>query len=106
MGLALSRYYRGDEPLWRRAWERIGVNQVRQTEQLVSLFEEYEIRLPGLSPNSPPIRFCKVVTQTARSLCDQAGALLIIDYRGKSYQYNLADVVVNSLTKYAGWKEM
>jgi len=85
------------------------VNQVGQTEQLVSLFEQYGDQIAGIVtefPTNPLLQSGDL--QTARSLCDQAGALLIIDPTMVSPKNakitNLADVVVNSLTKYAGWE--
>jgi cystathionine gamma-synthase len=85
------------------------VNQVGQTEQLVSLFEEYGDQIAGIItefPTNPLLQSGDL--QTARSLCDQAGALLIIDPTMASPKNakitSLADVVVNSLTKYAGWE--
>jgi cystathionine gamma-synthase len=85
------------------------VNQVGQTEQLVSLFEQYGDQIAGIVtefPTNPLLQSGDL--QTARSLCDQAGALLIIDPTMASPKNakitSLADVVVNSLTKYAGWE--
>ena len=85
------------------------VNQVGQTEQLVSLFEKYGDQIAGIVtefPTNPLLQSGDL--QTARSLCDQAGALLIIDPTMASPKNakitSLADVVVNSLTKYAGWE--
>ncbi len=85
------------------------VNQVGQTEKLVSLFEEYGDQIAGIVtefPTNPLLQSGDL--QTARSLCDQAGALLIIDPTMASPKNakitSLADVVVNSLTKYAGWE--
>jgi cystathionine gamma-synthase len=85
------------------------VNQVNQTDQLVSFSKSMGIKLRALSLNFPPIPFCRQETmETARTLCDQAGALLIIDPTMVSPKNakitKLADVVVNSLTKYAGWE--
>jgi len=85
------------------------VNQVGQTEQLISLFEKYGDQIAGVVtefPTNPLLQSGNL--QTARSLCDQVGALLIIDPTMASPKNakitNLADIVVNSLTKYAGWE--
>ena len=74
-----------------------------------SLFEEYGDQIAGIVtefPTNPLLQSGDL--QTARSLCDQAGALLIIDPTMASPKNakitSLADVVVNSLTKYAGWE--
>ena len=85
------------------------VNQVNQTDQLVSLFEKYGEQIAGIVtefPTNPLLQAGDM--ETARTLCNQAGALLIIDPTMVSPKNakitKLADVVVNSLTKYAGWE--
>ena len=89
--------------------EVIEVNQVGDTAQLVSLFQQYGDQIAGVVtefPTNPLLQAGDL--ELVRSLCDQADALLIIDptmVSPKNAKITpLADVVVNSLTKYAGWE--
>ena len=87
----------------------IEVNGVGQTDQLKSIFVNYGDRIAGLItefPTNPLLQAGDL--ETVRSLCDQAQALLVVDPTMVSPKNakitHLADVVVNSLTKYAGWE--
>ena len=89
--------------------EVIEVNQVGDTAQLASLFQQYGDQIAGVVtefPTNPLLQAGDL--ELVRSLCDQADALLIIDptmVSPKNAKITpLADVVVNSLTKYAGWE--
>ncbi len=85
------------------------VNQVGKTDQLAAIFEKYGDQVAGVVtefPTNPLLQSGEV--EYVRSLCNQANALLIMDPTMVSPKNakitHLADVVVNSLTKYAGWE--
>ncbi len=85
------------------------IHQVGSTDQLVTIFKKYGEQIAGIVtefPTNPLLQSGDL--EMARSLCDQANALLIVDPTMVSPKNakitHLADVVVNSLTKYAGWK--
>ena len=85
------------------------VNAVGNTDELISLFDKYGNEIAGVVtefPTNPLLQAGDL--ELVRKLCDQSGALLIIDPTMVSPKNakitSTADVVVNSLTKYAGWE--
>ncbi len=85
------------------------VNQVGNTDQLSAIFEKYGDQIAGVVtefPTNPLLQSGDI--EYVRTLCDRTNALLIIDPTMVSPKNakitHLADVVVNSLTKYAGWE--
>ena len=89
--------------------EVIEVKQVGDTEKLKSIFHNRGEHIAGIVTEFPtnPLLQSGDLTEV-RKLCHQADALLVIDPTMVSPQNakitELADVVVNSLTKYAGWE--
>jgi cystathionine gamma-synthase len=87
----------------------IELNEVGDSAQLHSLFDTYGEKIAGVVtefPTNPLLQAGDL--QLVRKLCDQADALLVIDPTMVSPKNakitEIADVVVNSLTKYAGWE--
>jgi cystathionine gamma-synthase len=87
----------------------IELNEIGDSSQLQSLFDIYEEKIAGVVtefPTNPLLQAGDL--QLVRKLCDQADALLVIDPTMVSPKNakitEIADVVVNSLTKYAGWE--
>ena len=89
--------------------EVIEVLEVTNGETLSAVFQEYGDEIAGVVtefPTNPLLQAGDL--EKARELCDQSNAMLIIDPTMVSPKNakitKLADVVVNSLTKYAGWE--
>ena len=87
----------------------IEITQVGDTEKLVEIFQTYGDQIAGVVtefPTNPLLQAGDL--EKVRSLCDKYSSLLIIDPTMVSPKNakitHLADVVVNSLTKYAGWE--
>ena len=89
--------------------EVIEITQVGDTEKIVEIFQTYGDQIAGVVtefPTNPLLQAGDL--EKVRSLCDKYSSLLIIDPTMVSPKNakitHLADVVVNSLTKYAGWE--
>ena len=87
----------------------IELNEVGDSAQLQSIFDTYREKVAGVVtefPTNPLLQAGDL--QLVRKLCDQTDALLVIDPTMVSPKNakitEIADVVVNSLTKYAGWE--
>jgi cystathionine gamma-synthase len=87
----------------------IEVHQIGNLDLLSSLFEKHGDSIAGVItefPTNPLLQAGDL--EKARGLCDQADALLVVDPTMVSPKNaritGMADVVVNSLTKYAGWE--
>ncbi len=89
--------------------EVIAFHHPREFEDLLRLFREQGNQIAGVItefPTNPLLQSFDLVT--LRELCDRHHSLLVIDptmaspKNAKVSQF--ADVVVNSLTKYAGWE--
>jgi len=87
----------------------IEVNQVADLASLKKIFDQQGDKIAGVVtefPTNPLLQAGDL--EQVRSWCDQSGALLFIDptmVSPKNAQItHLADVVINSLTKYAGWE--
>ena len=87
----------------------IEITQIGDTEKLAEIFQAYGDQIAGVVtefPTNPLLQAGDL--EKIRSLCDHYNALLIIDPTMVSPKNakitHLADVVVNSLTKYAGWE--
>ena len=87
----------------------IEVHQIGNLDLLSSLFEKHGDSIAGVItefPTNPLLQAGDL--EKARDLCDQADALLVVDPTMVSPKNagitGMADVVVNSLTKYAGWE--
>ena len=87
----------------------IEVNEVHNIDLLLSLFEEFGDQIAGVVtefPTNPLLQAGDL--EKVKELCIKQDALLVIDPTMVSPKNakitSLADVVVNSLTKYAGWE--
>jgi cystathionine gamma-synthase len=87
--------------------EVISLNRLEDFDQLDGLFKKHGERIAGVVtefPTNPLLQACDL--EKVKELCDEANALLIVDPTMASPKNakvtGLADVVVNSLTKYAG----
>ena len=85
----------------------IPLNQLEDFARIDELFEEYGERIAGVVtefPTNPLLQACDL--EKVRELCSKTNSLLIADPTMASPKNakvsRLADVVVNSLTKYAG----
>ena len=89
--------------------EVIVINQVSDLVGLGKIFQQYGDKIAGLVtefPTNPLLQAGDL--EQVKSWCDQYNALLFIDPTMVSAKNakitHLADVVINSLTKYAGWE--
>ena len=87
----------------------IDLNHPDEFEKLEGIFASYGIEIAGVVtefPSNPLLHSCNL--EKVRQLCDRHNSLLIVDptmASPKNAQVtNLADIVINSLTKYANWE--
>tara|TARA_Y100001934_G_scaffold117344_1_gene143679 strand:- start:926 stop:2428 length:1503 start_codon:yes stop_codon:yes gene_type:complete len=89
------------------AGETVQIDDPRDFGKVEAIFNEYGPRIAGIVtefPTNPLMQACDL--QRIRSLCDKWNSLLVVDPTMTSPKNakvsGLADVIVNSLTKYAG----
>lgn len=87
----------------------IDLNHPDEFENLEGIFASNGIQIAGVVtefPSNPLLHSCNL--EKVRQLCDRHNSLLIVDptmASPKNAQVtNLADIVINSLTKYANWE--